>query len=102
MKQTTLFIALLLTWNLVAGQFTIKGLIRDLDTQKHLANATVILDENSSSTSADSSGSFQFVNVQPGKHVLTVRHIGYETTKVQYDVNQNLTPVISLRSIIIS
>ncbi|MBI0583792.1 MAG: DUF2012 domain-containing protein, partial [Methanomassiliicoccus sp.] len=67
------------TWSFttVVGEGNISGTVRDLEGGV-MANAMVSLN-NGASTSTDAHGHFSFVDLPPGKYILTITKEGYQT-----------------------
>lgn len=76
-----LFTALLYLLPLaIVAQTTLKGKVTDAN-QNPIAQASILIDGTKNGTSTDSEGFFTLDGVQHEKTVLTIRAIGYQTTK---------------------
>ncbi len=84
---------LLLQWLVMAGfaQTSLRGVVTDHKRQP-LPGASVVIRQTYSGLSTASDGSFEFRNLKPGKQILMVSFIGYETKEVE--VNPQETPEI--------
>lgn len=80
MRLTLLFKSILLL--LVSTSFsfagTLKGFIKDKNTQEPLVGATVFIKNSKLGASAGLDGSFVFKQLTPGNYEITVQYIGYE------------------------
>lgn len=84
MKTYLLPLFLLLLFNLAeaqSGYQTIKGTIIDKESEMPLigANIELITSDNSFGTTTDIDGRYYIENVPPGRHVMQVSYLGYET-----------------------
>ncbi len=61
---------------------TIRGTVRDVDTNMPLQGATITLNESAKATTTNLEGSFRFDNQPVGRYFLTVSYLGYETITV--------------------
>lgn len=99
MKKISLL--LLLQWLVLTGlaQTSLKGVVTDHQKQP-LPGASVVIKQTYSGLSTGSDGSFEFRNLKPGKKVLMVSFIGFETKEVEFDpvltseINVDLKPKI--------
>jgi iron complex outermembrane recepter protein len=84
---------LLLQWLVFTGlaQTGLRGVVTDHNKQP-LPGASVVIKQTYSGLSTGSDGSFEFRNLKPGKKVLMVSFIGFETKEVEFD--PALTPEI--------
>ncbi|MBS1682246.1 MAG: TonB-dependent receptor [Bacteroidetes bacterium] len=90
-----LFTAMALAVSLgVMAQFVISGTVTDSKTKRFLTGATAQL-ENENGSLTDEGGRFE-LKVNSGKHILTVRFIGYAEIKKEVEVSGNLNLEIEL------
>jgi iron complex outermembrane recepter protein len=77
---------LLLQWLVFTGlaQTGLRGVVTDHNKQP-LPGASVVIKQTYSGLSTGSDGSFEFRNLKPGKKVLMVSFIGFETKEVEFD-----------------
>lgn len=61
---------------------TLRGNVRDFDTQKSLPGATVELVNSKKGTLANAEGDFRFDQLPTGRYLLRVSYLGYETVEV--------------------
>ena len=74
------------------GDYNIKGVVCDKDTEERLPFVSVILtgqDNKERFTQTDNSGKFHFKNVSGGKYTLSVNLIGYKSQTVNLDIKSN-------------
>lgn len=69
---------------------TIVGSVMDAETGETLPGVTVLLD-GSFRTTTDSGGRFEFLNVSPGEHEITVRFIGHHSERLTVSPGQMLS-----------
>lgn len=69
----------------VLAQGTVKGVIRDADTDEALLGASAAIEGTTLGTSAGLDGSFEF-STPAGSHVLLITFIGYEGTSMNINV----------------
>lgn len=55
----------------------IRGVIRDANTLRPIADATVFVEDSSHTAVSDATGVFEVQNVEPGRHQLMIRHLQY-------------------------
>lgn len=72
-----------------AGSLT--GLVRDVESQRPLANATVTIDSIGRSTATDQNGAFSISNVPAGTYDVTVRYLGLEDSTQSITVGDAAT-----------
>ncbi len=63
------------------AQFTISGTVHDAKKNEALIGAAIQLQDQSRAALTDEQGRFELKNVKAGKHVLTVRFLGYAEGK---------------------
>lgn len=61
---------------------TLRGNVRDIDTQKPLPGAAIQLVESEKGTTANATGDFRFDQLTTGRYLLRVSYMGYETVEV--------------------
>ena len=64
----------------IFAQTTLKGKVTDAN-QKPIAQASILIDGSQSGAATDSEGNFVLNHIKQDKPVLTIRAIGYQTTK---------------------
>ncbi len=79
--QILMLAAFVLLSGAVLAQGTVKGVIRDADTDEALLGATAAIEGTTLGTTAGLDGSFEF-SAPAGSHVLMLRFVGYEETKL--------------------
>ncbi len=87
----------------VIAQGTVKGVIRDADTDEALLGASAAIEGTTMGTSAGLDGSFEF-SAPAGSHVLLITFIGYEGTSMNINVKDGQVTdlgLISLKSLAI-
>ena len=57
---------------------TLRGKITDLDTQKPIEKASILIDNEKSGTLSDINGEFSFTKIPVGRHQLHISCVGYE------------------------
>ena len=94
-----LWIAVAVPCAIVAQQASIVGVVLRDSTERPLANAEVSLTNPKRSTRTDSTGTFAFRELKPGRHSITVRLIGYESlgTDLQLKAGETVEPEFILR-----
>jgi outer membrane receptor protein involved in Fe transport len=78
----------------VAQNGTIKGLVKDKNTNEPLVGATVVLEGTTTGTITDFDGNYTVENIKPGTYTLRCSFISYETKQipnVQVKAGQSLT-----------
>jgi iron complex outermembrane receptor protein len=73
---------LLLAITHLQAQHSIKGLVKDAQTNQELAFANVYITDLEKGTSTDEHGLFQIDNIPPGKHTMQISILGYETQSI--------------------
>lgn len=82
MKKSLLLMALLLPL-LLDAQHTIKGIVTDKKSQKHLTNAHLMIDDGLFSTVSDSKGNYSFFDIPQGMHIITCSYLGYQSISLE-------------------
>lgn len=88
-RYFSLLIFMVLT-TIAYSQSGVKGLIKDSETQERLAGANILVEGTTKGTSADRDGSFSLY-LQPGKYNLIFSFIGYSSSKISVEVQENKT-----------
>ncbi len=78
------------------AQFTISGTVHDAKKNEALIGAAIQLQDQSRAALTDEQGRFELKNVKAGKHVLTVRFLGYAEGKKEVEVSGDLQMDFSL------
>ena len=68
--------------NVFAQTATIKGIIKDTDTNLPIEDVVVSIEQTNSHTHSDAFGNFSFVNVKTGSFTLDINKFGYERQKI--------------------
>ena len=85
-----LFILLLsFTFTLSLSASKIKGVIIDKETNEPLIGAIVKINELNTGTVTGLDGSFKIKHLHKGIYTLTATHIGYETSTMQLNTEEN-------------
>ena len=79
----------------VLAQGTVKGVIRDADTDEALLGATAAIEGTTIGTTAGLDGSFEF-SAPAGTHVLLIRFVGYEEISMNVTVMNGQVTDMSL------
>jgi hypothetical protein len=84
----TLFFFILKVWSPCQAQSTktITGKISDYAKNESIIGATVIIDGTTKGTVTDYNGYFE-LNVSPGKYLLRVHYMGYESDSIEVTAN---------------
>lgn len=97
--RLSLIILLLTAPLLVCAQSgTVTGKITQAETNASLPKASVFLTETSYGTSANDDGDFTLTDVKPGRYLLVVTMVGFETFSQNITVGTNVTKInVSLK-----
>ena len=80
MKQTIISLFLsLLCYTSIMAQNTVKGVVKDSDSEKLLQNVSVSIKGLETVIQTDLNGTFTLKDVPKGKHLVIIRKQGYET-----------------------
>ena len=101
-KMKKFKLLLLLQWLVLSGlaQTGLRGVVTDHNRQP-LPGASVVIKQTYNGISTGSDGSFEFRNLKPGKHVLMVSFIGFETTEVEFDPGKSQTVNVQLKPTVV-
>lgn len=93
-----LFIVIITALN-AQNSASISGVIKNLETQKPLVGANIVLKNSPFGTSSKSDGTFYINGIEPGRYVVSVSFIGFITVEKQIEIekNQTLTFNVSLQ-----
>ena len=94
-KRIQILILLLIPLGVMA-QSSLNGKVNDNSNGQTLAGATVVLNNGFRATSTDENGSYAFQRLKPGKYLIKVSYIGYETVEQKIDLKSNQNLDISL------
>lgn len=94
LKRFVLFITLF-SFTLVWSQnATIKGVVSE--NESPIAYANIYLKGTEKGTATDENGSYNIDGLTPGKHVLIVSAIGYETYRTTFLIGKNETVILNI------
>ncbi|MGY6648557.1 TonB-dependent receptor [Wenyingzhuangia sp. IMCC45574] len=80
MKKTVKFLFLLMGFSVLAQTGTIRGVVKDKQSEMSLMGASVqLLDDATKGTLTDEDGFFALENIPVGRHALKISFIGYES-----------------------
>lgn len=85
-----------LSANTNAHTGSIRGKIVDGKTGQVLEGANIYLEQQNISATTDPFGQFMLRNIQPGEHVVSIGHIGYETVTKTITVDDGITTDINV------
>lgn len=86
----SLFLILMLAvQTLASGKGTIKGFVRDAQTNAPLPGANVFLNGTGIGSSTDLDGYFTITNIPPGKYTLRVVYVGYRKIDMPVTIKAN-------------
>lgn len=68
---------------------TIRGVVYHLDETSYLEGATIYLKGQSKGAFSDGNGAFELVDISPGRTILNVSSIGYETKEIELVLDSN-------------
>lgn len=80
---------------------TFSGIITDAKTGAPVEGATIFLSDIKSGTASDASGKFIIKNIPPGRHLVEISHIGYNTLVENIDIITDLNKNFSLSQTVI-
>ena len=83
MKKLLIIISLLLS-TAAMGQNTFKAVVRDITTQKALPHATIKIPDLKITSTADSAGNVNIMNIPNGKFEIEVSFVGYSDQENNY------------------
>ena len=96
-KGIILFIVLFFSFSIFAQKGTVKGKILDIKSNQPLEFAAIIIQGTDIGTTADASGDFTFVDVEPGFKRLVVSLTGFQTVvSEEFQVQGNQTSFINV------
>ena len=88
---------LLFTVNCTFAQFSISGKITDAESGKTLSGTTVILENSTRGTIANSQGFYSLKNLKSGSYVLKISYLGFEKITKTVDLQKDETLDFSLQ-----
>lgn len=93
MRKLILIISFLFIKNVLFSQSTgtIQGSVTDGQTAEALPGTTVMLKGTATTVFSNAKGIFLLKAVNPGRHVLLVSHVGYETVEIPVTVTEGQT-----------
>ena len=94
MKSLLLFVTGFLAPLISLAQYSVKGIVTDANSQTPLIGASVQINQNGTIT--DNQGNYEFANVPEGRQTLTVSYVGFQSSTVILQVNQNLNQNVAL------
>ncbi|MBB1283133.1 TonB-dependent receptor [Flavisolibacter sp. BT320] len=99
MRKAILFIALFLIQNVLFSQQTgtIQGKVTDGQTAENLPGTTVVLKGASATVLTNSNGVFVLTAIHPGRHILLISHVGYESIELPVTVAEGQTAEVNVR-----
>ena len=97
-KMTCTFSLLVYVITAIAQQYELKGKVIDEQTAKAMAGTTVRIKGSSTSVVTNNEGYYLFSKLQPGKIILIISFVGYETQEFPVNLTDPITtiPDISL------
>ncbi len=98
--QLTVFAILLTLTAAFAHQGTLSGVIQDQATRVPLKGASVTIESLNLSAVTNTLGEFKFKGIDPGKYVLKVSYVGFQTLEVPFAIrdSESTTLEIPLKS----
>ncbi len=89
---------LLLIFSLAAfGQYKIEGRITNSESADPLPGANILFEGTYLATSSNADGLFLMTNIKPGKYVLKVSYVGFQTLQKEVVLDKNLRLNLSLQ-----
>jgi iron complex outermembrane receptor protein len=85
--------------NLLNGTFS--GKITDAKTGAAIEAASIYITDIKSGTATDASGKFSIKNIPPGRHLVEISHIGYNSVVETIDINADVTKDFALAESVI-
>lgn len=85
-----------LTTAATAQSGTLRGEVVDSEDRKVLPGANVTIEGTLQGTSTDADGTFTFKSLPAGSHTLIVSYVGFESEKVEVDINDGETETITV------
>lgn len=89
-----LFLLLWLPAGILLSQATLKGTIRDKQTNESLPGANILIEGSNVGTVSDLDGNYE-LNVAPGTYMVAARFVGYETSRRSVTLVANQTLVVN-------
>lgn len=86
---------ILLSANLMA-QYSIKGIVLDMNTGNPLAGAPIIIQNAGRSAVSDKNGSFFIQDIEAGNYILNVQYVGYESVSREVQTGKNHEKFVSI------
>jgi len=74
----------------------IKGIVIDAETNKPIPYVSMEFQDHSHGFVSKNDGSFEVSNVQAGKHVIEVKHLGYKENQIEVNINSNIDKQIAV------
>ncbi|MBW6480068.1 MAG: TonB-dependent receptor, partial [Bacteroidales bacterium] len=101
MKRISAWLALLISAVPLFAQLSLSGTVRDAKDKSLLPGANVIIEGTFHGAHSNSNGIFQFNNVNEGIYTLKVSYVGYSTSKIEVNLDQNVSLKILLEPLAI-
>lgn len=79
------------------AQFNIEGKITNNENEDPLPRANIQVEDTYLATSSNVDGQYELTNIKPGKYVLKVSYVGFETINKEIDIKSNLKLNLSLQ-----
>ena len=102
-KKGLAFLLIIINISVFAQSATIKGVVKDKDSNLPLEDVVVSIEQSNSHSHSDVSGNFSFIALKAGSYTLDLNKIGYESQKIvttilegetkQLDVNLIYHPI---------
>src|SRR5438105_4611368 len=99
-EKTTIIscLLILLAANLLAQNFSLNGRATDLETDNAVAEATLSLNNSSTTVTTDALGNFHMQGLKKGNYILKVSCLGFEKYEKNVSIVENTELQISLKS----
>lgn len=91
----SLIFLLTLCVNLIAQEYTVKGLIKDASSLESIPGATILIEETGQGSISDIDGAFE-ISTNISQRTLIVSFIGYKTKEIQLENNQEITIMLDV------
>jgi len=96
MKSLLTLLISVLSFTTFAHTGSVEGAITDGTTKNKLTGVTVILNNGKQYTTTDALGVFRFLQIPPGRHLVTVSMVGFKEETVEVNVNEGQTSSIKI------
>lgn len=93
-KNIFIFFFILFAKTLSAHNGSIEGYVYDDSTDMLLEGATISISENNMETTSDAFGKYFFNGLPEGNYTINITYLGYSSTSVTVEVNENITSKI--------